>query len=68
MTQRFGDTKGDFMSDVEDISKLTDSEQLELLERTDNGPKSHEDSIKTAHLPQEPGSAVNNYERYPGPT
>lgn len=56
------------MSDVEDISKLTDSEQVERLERTDNGPKSHEDSIKTANLPQDPGSVVNNYERYPGPT
>lgn len=56
------------MHSVDDISTLTDEEQLELLERTDNGPKSHEDSIKTAHLPQEPGSAVNNYERYPGPT
>lgn len=56
------------MSDVEDISTLTDEEQLERLERTDNGPKTHEDAIKTAHLPQEPGSVVNNYERYPGPT
>jgi len=56
------------MHSIDDISTLTDEEQLELLERTDNGPKSHEDSVKTANLPQEPGSAVNNYERYPGPT
>ncbi len=56
------------MSGTEDISQLTDEEQLERLERTDNGPKTHEDAIKTSRLPQEPGSVVNNYERYPGPT
>lgn len=56
------------MSDVEDISTLSDEEQVMRLESTDNGPKSHEDAIKTSHLPQEPGSVVNDYARYPGPT
>ena len=53
---------------MEDVSKFSDEEQFNLLEQTDNGPKSDEDEIKTAHLPQEPGSVVKDYERYPGPT
>jgi hypothetical protein len=51
-----------------DLEELSDEEQVELLEQTDNGPKSDEDAIKTSHLPQNPGSVVNDYERYPGPT
>lgn len=53
---------------VEDISQLSDQEQFERLLSTDNGPRSHEDEVKTAHLPQEPGSVVKDYERYPGPS
>jgi len=56
------------MESVEDISTLSDQEQFERLLNTDNGPRSHEDEVKTKHLPQEPGSVVNDYEQYPGPT
>lgn len=49
-----------------DISKLSDKEQFLLLDDTENGPRSHEDAVKTQHLPQEPGSVVKDYERYPG--
>ncbi len=51
-----------------DISELSDEEQVALATSTDNGPKSPEDATKTANLPQDPGSVVNNYERYPGPS
>ena len=54
------------MDAVEDISELSDEEQFHRLESTDNGPRSYEDAIKTANLPQEPGSVVKDYERYPG--
>lgn len=53
---------------MDDISKLSDADQVKLSENTDNGPQSKEDAIKTANLPQDPGSVVKDYERYPGPT
>lgn len=56
------------MDSIDDISELSDEEQVQLLVNSDNGPRSHEDAIKTAHLPQEPGSVVKDYERYPGPS
>ena len=56
------------MDHVEDISQLSDQEQFERLLNTDNGPRSHEDEVKTRHLSQEPGSVVKDYERYPGPS
>lgn len=56
------------MGDIEDLARMSEEEQVMRAENTDNGPQSHEDALKTAHLPQEPGSVVNNYERYPGTT
>ena len=56
------------MDDIEDLARLSDEEQFQLLESTDNGPRSHEDAIKTQHLPQDPGSVVKDYEQYPGPS
>ena len=43
---------------ADDISELSDEEQLALVRDTDNGPKSPEDEAKTAALPQDPGSVV----------
>lgn len=40
----------------EALASLTDEEQLELLTRTDNGPRSETDAMETLALSQDPNT------------